>query len=126
MAHEPTTEELLRAVREWIKQEVMPRLDGYAQFRGGVALGALGTVQRELSLRPECDERARAGIADLLGEEGSLPALEAALCERIRAGEVDATDSRLLRLLRETTMARLAIDSPKYPSYLAARAREEA
>jgi hypothetical protein len=104
----------------------MPQLDSYAQFRGHVALGALAVVQRELEQRAAIDARARDELAALLDTDGSLDELEPLLCDRIGAGALGTGDAALMAYLRRTTMARLAIDQPKYPSYVAALARERA
>jgi hypothetical protein len=113
MPHEPRIDELIEAVRAWIKAEVMPKLDGYAQFRGRVALGALGTVQRELAQRPTADAEARERLRDLLGQDGSLDELERVLCARIADGALGVGDAALMTHLRRTALDRLAIDQPK-------------
>lgn len=115
MPYEPNVDELLEAVRDWIKAEVMPVLDGYGKFRGRVALGALGVVRRELSLRPAADAAARERLRALLGEGGTLEALEKRLCERIADGSLGLGDAALMRHLRRTTLDRLAVDQPKLP-----------
>jgi hypothetical protein len=109
----PKTEELAKAVAGWI-DELRPSLDPRNAFLARVAVNVLGVIQRELTLGPAAEGRAVAGMAGVLGHSGDFAALNAELCERIRAGEFTVETPGLLSVL--TTMARdqVAIDQPNY------------
>ena len=66
----------------------------------------------------------RAGLAALLGRDGSLALLNAELCVRLREGRMALDDPALLAHLRRCVLARLAIDNPEFPLYCAVLARE--
>lgn len=89
-----------------------------------IALSLLRLIRRELELgdRLAADEHAR--LAALLDEAGATPALNAALCGRLRQRRLDRADPALLRHLRLTTLAKLAIDNPRYSAYQRACARQ--
>jgi hypothetical protein len=82
-----------------------------------VTLSALQLVRRALDLAPVSDAAERARLAALLGREGELEALNRALCDRIRAGEMDLSTPGLLQHLRATALEKLAVDQPSYPAY---------
>ena len=113
MITHPKTEELARAVAGWI-DELRPSLDPRNAFLARVAVNVLGVIQRELTQGPAAEGRAVEGMAGVLGHAGDFVALNAELCERIRAGEFTVETPGLLGVL--TTMARdqVAIDQPNY------------
>lgn len=118
MARErPTVPELVEAVREFMEQEVQPQLEGAVGFHARVAVNVLKIVERELARGPELAEAERAGLAALLGRDGSLEELNAELVEGIRAGRFDIDTPGLADHLRATVMGRLGIDNPRYRSY---------
>jgi len=109
----PKTEELAKAVAGWI-DEIRPGLDPRNAFLARVAVNILGVIQRELTQGPAAEARALDGMAGVLGHPGEFAALNAELCERIRAGEFTVETPGLLAIL--TTMAKdqVAIDQPNY------------
>jgi hypothetical protein len=121
----PTAAELVGAVRDFLEQQAMPALEGRAAFHARVAANALGIVQRQLELAPADEAAERARLLALLGRDGPLDAQNRELCRRIRAGEIGAHTPGLKEHLRETTLAKLAVDQPRYESYRRALARRE-
>ena len=113
MITHPRTEELAESVRLWI-DEIRPGLDPRNAFLARVAANAMATIGRELAQRPAADAEAEALMAGVLGHDGDFAALNAELCERIRAGEFTVETPGLLAVL--TTMAKdqVAIDQPNY------------
>jgi len=111
---QPSAIELLRAVRSFIQDQAIPRLEGRAAFHGRIAVNALAIVERGLELGPAQDAAERERLEALLGRSGSLEELNRELCRRIRAGELDLDTPGLLRHLRQTTLAKLAVDQPRY------------
>ena len=95
MAGLPSAGELIAAVRVFL--EDLP-LTGRDLFQARVAANALAIVERELAapLPPVFE------LSDVV------------LCERFRAGTLDAATAGLLDALIAATCARLAVDSPRY------------
>ncbi len=113
----PEAGELLAAVRSFLEQKALPALEGHTAFHARVAINALAIVERQLA-QAEPQEAAEAErLVALLGQEGDLDTQNRELCRRIRAGEIDAGTAGLSEHLWETTLAKLAVDQPKYASY---------
>ena len=113
--------ELLAAVRQFLREEVLPELDGFKAYTTRVAANALGIVARELEMG--------AGLAELdkqiastldLDEQAGPVTRQIALA--LRDGTM-AQDQRILSYLRQRTLQSCAIDNPKYSGLHQARAR---
>lgn len=107
-----TAAELLEAVRQFLRQEVLPELEGFKAYNTRVAANALGIVARELELGAglaELDAR----IAARLGLDRQAGAVPHQIALALRDGTV-AVDDSLLAWLRQRTLLALAIDNPKY------------
>ena len=113
MITHPKTEELAKAVAGWI-DELRPSLDPRNAFLARVAVNVLGVIQRELTQGPVAEARAVEGMAGVLGHPGDFAALNAELCERIRAGELTAETPGLLGVLTIMARDQVAIDQPNY------------
>ena len=113
MITHPRTEELAKAVADWIDQ-VRPSLDPHNQFLARVAVNILGVVQRELTLGPPAEAEAVRLMGEILGHSGEFAQLNSELCERIRSGELTVETPGLLPALTSMAMAQVAIDQPKY------------
>ena len=124
MQNLPSARELLTAVREFLNNVAMPELSGRTRFHARVAANVLGIVERELELGTATDERELERLRALLDGDGSLLALNAELCERIRRGELGLDDAALTHHLWRTTLDKLAIDQPNYVAYKRAVERE--
>jgi hypothetical protein len=114
---QPSAIELLQAVRSFIEDQAIARLEGRAAFHARIAVNALAIVERELELGPSQNAAERERLEALLGRTGTLDELNRELCRRIRAGEVDLDTYGLAEHLRETTLAKLAVDQPRYAAY---------
>ena len=117
MQDQPSAIELLRAVRSFIQDQAIPRMEGRAAFHGRIAVNALAIVERGLELGPAQGDAERERLEALLGRTGSLDELNRELCRRIRAGEMDLDSPGLAEHLRETTLAKLTVDQPRYAAY---------
>ncbi|WP_374569999.1 DUF6285 domain-containing protein [Phenylobacterium sp.] len=113
MITHPTAVELVDVVARWI-DGVRPNLSGRDAFMARVAVNALGIVSRELREGPAAEAAAVARLAELLGHEGGFAELNAELCGRLRAGEMDAATPGLLAALEAGASAQIAIDQPNY------------
>jgi hypothetical protein len=117
MQDEPTPEELIKAVADFLRNDIAPAISGHNAFKLRVAINALDLVRRQLALEEGSDAAELAGLSKLLGVHGSLGELNRVLAERIAKGEVDLRTPGLPEHLWQTTMAKLAVDQPNYASY---------
>jgi hypothetical protein len=114
---QPSAIELLRAVRSFIEDQAIRRLEGRAAFHARIAVNALAIVERGLELGPAQEATERERLERLLGATGTLDELNRELCRRIRSGEMDLDTPGLAAHLRETTLGKLAVDQPRYAAY---------
>ena len=101
-AGEPSAAEIVTAVGEWLAG-TKDRFQGRERFEHAVARNALGIVARELATRPTATDKT--------------------LADTILTGETTLATPGLLARLRAAALAKLAADSPKYPSLSVARER---
>ncbi len=122
MYDSPTLPEIIGAAAAFLRQEVMPKLDGGLAFQLGVTANALDLVQRQLEAGalPEDEDCAR--MRTLLGVEAQPEALNTALCAAIDSGDLELADKALVVHLWATTLSKLAVDQPSYAAYRAALA----
>jgi len=117
MQDEPTPTELIKAVADFLRNEITPVIKGHNAFKLRVGINALDLVTRQLSLADASDAAEAARLKALLGMQGSLLDLNRALSDRIAKGEVDLQTPELADHLWQTTMDKLAVDQPNYASY---------
>ena len=115
MIEHPRADELVEAVSKWI-DSVRPTLGPRDAFLARVAVNVLGVVKRELTLGPAAKAAATRRFGELLGQDGDFAALNSALCEAIRKGEMDVSTPGLLEALKATIVEQIAIDQPNYVS----------
>ena len=104
----PTATELVEAVTEFLRDEVMEQSSGRLRFHARVAANVLGIVERELRLGDEvahahAERLKRLGVAD-----------DADLAQAIRDGRFDDRLDELVTELRAATRDRLRIANPRY------------
>ncbi len=117
MQDEPTPAELIKAVADFLRNEITPVIKGHNAFMLRVGINALELVTRQLALEQGSDAAEAARLSKLLGMPGSLGELNRALADRIANGEMDLQTPGLADHLWQTTMAKLAVDQPNYASY---------
>jgi hypothetical protein len=117
MQDEPKPEELIKAVADFLRNDIAPVISGHDAFKLRVSINALDLVTRQLTLGQASDSTEKARLEELLGRQGSLGELNRMLAERIAKGEVDLQTPGLTGHLWQTTMDKLAVDQPNYASY---------
>jgi len=117
MQDEPTPVELTKAVADFLRQDIMPMIEGHNAFKLRVAINMLDLVTRQLTLEQGSDAAEAARLSQLLGLQGSLIDLNRALAGRIAGGELDLQTPGLSEHLWQTTMDKLAVDQPNYAAY---------
>jgi len=121
----PTQDELLEAVTEFLEDRVLPKLDKHTAFHARVAVNVLGILRREMEHGPRLDAEELERLKGLLDRVGTLEELNAELCEKIRAGDLDHRNQDLMEHLLRTTMGKVSIDQPNYSAYKRALDEEE-
>jgi hypothetical protein len=117
MQDEPTPEELIKAVADFLRTDIAPQIGGHNAFKLRVSINALELVTRQLALEQGSDAAELARLSRLLAMQGSLGELNRMLAYRIAKGELDLETPGLAEHLWQTTMAKLAVDQPNYASY---------
>jgi Domain of unknown function (DUF6285) len=117
MQDEPTPEELIKAVADFLRNDIAPQHSGHDAFKLRVSINALDLVMRQLKLEDGSNAAESARLSQLLGMRGSLGELNRALADRIANGDVDLQTPGLAEHLWQTTMDKLAVDQPNYASY---------
>jgi hypothetical protein len=117
MQDEPRPEELIKAVADFLRNDIAPVITGHNAFKLRVSINALDLVSRQLALEDGSDIAEAARLSQLLAMQGSLGELNRALADRIATGEVDLQTPGLADHLWQTTMDKLAVDQPNYASY---------
>jgi|HigsolmetaAR202D_1030399.scaffolds.fasta_scaffold02572_8 hypothetical protein len=116
-------DQLAEAVAAFLRERVVPALEGDLAFEARVSANALELVVRALREPPTVRAEHHARLVELTGRDGSQEELEALLCEMIRRGEIDESSPALMSHLLRSTIDALKVDQPRYS---ALRAREEA
>lgn len=123
MQDQPTANELVESVREFLKEEILPDLDDpRARFRTLVAMNALSILGREMVQEEGLLRAEIVRLGRLLGRDedapGSLEELKSRvtglnrdLARRIRRGE---TPEGALESLKKTTRDKLVVASPRF------------
>ena len=117
MQDEPTPEELVKAVADFLRNDIAPLISGHNAFKLRVSINALDLVTRQLQLEQDSDAAELARLSRLLGRQGSLGELNRVLADRIAKGEADLQTPGLSEHLWQTTMDKLTVDQPNYASY---------
>lgn len=117
MMDQPSSLELVTAVREFIEKHAMPELQGRTAFHARVAANALAIVARELEQGPAANAGEHARLKALLGQDGTLDELNRELCRRIRTNGLKLDDPTLASHLITSTLAKVAIDQPNYSGF---------
>lgn len=116
----PDAADLAEIVRDWIREQVLPRLEGDARFQGLIAVSLLGMVAREIRLKPAADAAERARLAALTGAAGGdgegegVAVLNRRLCAMIEEGAIALDDPALLAHLAASLRDALAISNPRW------------
>ena len=117
MREQPSADELLEAVTEFLRQAATPALAGRYAFHTRVAANVLDIVRRELIDGPRAESQEVERLASLLGISGDAEALNAELSDRLAARTINPGDPALIEHLWATTLDTVAIDQPNYATF---------
>jgi hypothetical protein len=110
---EPHPPEILQAVAAFLRDVVVPATEGSVAYQARVAAAALNLVRREI-MRTSEDEAERGRLCALLGQDGTLAALNAELARRLADGKLDLASPGVAAHLWVATREKLAVDQPRY------------
>ena len=108
--------EMMVALDEWVRADVVPAVSGRAQFQARIAANLLGQLQREAQMGRDFAMRSRARL-------GALELSSGALCAGLADGTLDWREPAMFDHLRLSVTERLLIDQPGYHGLAAARER---
>ncbi|MET4838863.1 hypothetical protein ABIF44_008270 [Bradyrhizobium japonicum] len=94
MQDEPTPIELIKAVADFLRNDITPLISGHQAFKLRVAVNILDLVTRQLTQEEGGDAREVERLRALLGMDGSVADLNRALADRIARGEIDLAQRR--------------------------------
>ena len=110
----PRSDELLKGVRDFLRNEASGALDGRNQFLARVAANSVDIALRELTFGADAAEWEARGLQNLLGALGDVSELRGKLCKAIRLGDIDIGRPDLHAYLRDSVLAQVLIDQPGY------------
>ena len=120
----PRVDELLGSVRDFLRKEARPALEGRNAFLSLVASNSLDIVARELTLGPAHAAAEHDRLRRLLGKDDSLDGLRRTLVAALREERMALDAPGLAAHLRSTVVNQLAIDQPRYSGLAAALAHD--
>lgn len=121
----PHLPEILAAVAAFLRDAVVPQATPLVAFQARVAANAVDLVTRQLTFARAADAAEHDRLRALLGRDGSLAELTAALAGCLASGSLDLASPGVAAHLRATTLAKLAVDQPNYSGYRAALADKD-
>jgi uncharacterized protein DUF6285 len=117
MQDEPGPTELMKAVADFLREDIAPLVSGHSAFKLRVAINMLDLVTRQLTLEAASDAAEAERLGRLLTLQGSLFELNRVFAEKIAKGELDLQTPGVAEHLWQTTMDKLAVDQPAYAAY---------
>ncbi len=114
MTEQIEAHELVAAVADFLAG-IEGQLEGREAFHAKVAVNALAIAVREMQQSPRAAEMA--ALAGYLGHDAGLDALRAELCGRLRNGQLTPETPGLTAALLAATMAKVAVDNPRYTTF---------
>lgn len=120
MQDQPTLDELLGGVIDFLRETVVPEARPRTAFQARVAASTLELVWRQIEFGAPAEEQEKQRLIGLLGVNGDLAELNEQLAEALADGRLDIQSPGVARHLRATTLEKLAVDQPHYSGYRAA------
>jgi hypothetical protein len=118
MFDQPSSAQLTRAIRDFLKDRVSPQLSGHDAYTLRVAINSLGIVSRELEDRSRYEENEKARLEKILQTEADIEQLNLLLCEKIRSEEFTLSDKPVFQHIKQTAIDQVKLDQPRYSGLL--------
>jgi len=122
--NQPNVSQLCEALQEFLGREVTPAVaDDGLKYKLKIAMNVLGIIARESELGEGFRRLERSALSEYLGDDSESADLESTdvnkrLLDHIRSGDIASRGDDLLATLERITVAKMAIDNPRYASYL--------
>ena len=113
----PSLDTVLDSVARFLRDDLLPHVEGARGFNLRVSINAIELARREIAQEAVAEARERERLLALFGGGGDLDELRERLCDAIAIGDLTPADDALHRHLRATAIGRLAIDQPGYSAY---------
>ena len=113
----PRADELIEAVSDFLRDEVMDQTEGRTNFLSRVSANSLDIVKRELFALPEHRRREHAGLQAFYDSDADLSSLRWRLVHALRDGSQSLDNESLRSYLRNTVVNQVAIDQPRYSGF---------
>lgn len=120
MQDQPSPDELLGSVIDFLRETVVPEAQPRTAFLARVAASALELVWRQIEFGAAGEEVEKQRLLALLGGGDTLPELNNALADALAEGRLDIGSPGVAEHLRATTLEKLSVDQPRYSGYRAA------
>lgn len=115
MSGHPPAAALILAVEAFLR-ELEGELTGRRAFHAKVAANALAIVARELEQLPAGAEAA--ALMRIVGHDAPVLELRSVICAGLRNGSLDYATPGLILALEQAALARLAVDNPRYSTFV--------
>ncbi|MFT5889180.1 MAG: hypothetical protein ACI9BO_002006 [Zhongshania sp.] len=116
--HYPNSEQLCVALADFLAEEISPVVtDAGLQYKLRIANNLLKILARQVSTSEAVQDQELNDLKQYLGAEGDLASLTERLIEHIRHDELAGREAELLLMLERVTLAKMAVDNPRYSSY---------
>jgi aminoglycoside phosphotransferase (APT) family kinase protein len=111
----PRSDELLVGVRDFLLAQADGPGEARSRFLARVGAGSVDIVLRELAMGADIEAHERAALGALVGPATDLRVMRASLCDALRSGRVPLESPALQQYLRDSVLAQVLVDQPKYP-----------
>ncbi|KQT35312.1 hypothetical protein ASG29_04235 [Sphingomonas sp. Leaf412] len=116
MMHDPPdAAALLDIVGDLLRTAIVPELDGALAYQARIAASLVAIAAREIRAAPADDAAEVASLRAILGTDDDLRALNVDLARRLADRSLDIGSPGVADFLRRTTLAKLAVDQPRFP-----------
>lgn len=115
----PTDLELLGAVRSFLKEDVLPKLEGDLAYNTRIATNLLAMLERSFSLDSEVISVETSGLQKILGSGvgKSCSELNRELSRGLRANTIDWRTDDVRDHMFHTVLDKIRVDNPNYSTY---------
>lgn len=118
----PRADELISAVSDFLRDQVMTETEGRTSFLSRVSANSLDIIGREFDLLPENRRREHAALltffcCDAADNDADLENLRWRLVHALRDESQPLDDKFLKSYLRNTVVNQVAIDQPRYSGF---------
>ncbi|MBW2939810.1 DUF6285 domain-containing protein [Zhongshania aquimaris] len=117
--NKPNISQLCDALQSFLETELAPAVsDSALKYKLKIAGNVLGIIARESELGEEFKRLESDQLNTLLGDDGSEGNQNQRLIKLINSADILSQEDDILAALERITLAKMAIDNPRYASYV--------